>query len=134
MVNTRAVTNSLSRNYLQKAQECFSSAQDAFTKGHWNSCVINAVHCGISAADALTVFHVGQRCIGERHNEVLELIRQIEIFQGRTDFNKKIQQLSSLLGYKNQAEYEEKLMALNEADLALKHAERFLNRVKESTH
>lgn len=133
MVNTRTVTSSLSKNYLQKAQECFSSAQDAFAKNHWNSCIINAVHCGISAADALTVFHLGQRCMGERHNEVLELIRQIAIFQGKTDLNKKIQQLSSLLGFKNQAEYEEKLMTLNDADLALKHAERFLSWVKEST-
>ncbi len=133
MVNTRAVTNSLYKNYLQKAEECLTSAQDAFEKSHWNSSIINAVHCGISAADALTVFHLSQRCMGERHNEVLELIRQIKAFQGRTDINKKIQQLSSLLGFRNQAEYEEKLITLNEADLALKHAERFLNLVKEST-
>ena len=49
------------------------------------------------------------------------------------DLNKKIQQLSSLLGLKNQAEYEEKLITSNEADLALKHAERFLDWAKELT-
>ena len=132
MVNTRAVTPSLHQNYLQKAQECFASAQDAFAKNHWNSCVINAVYSGISAADALTVFHLSQRCIGERHNEVLQLIRQIKVLP-RMDLNKKIQQLSSLLGLKNQAEYEEKLITSNEADLALKHAERFLDWAKELT-
>ena len=120
------------KNFLKLIEQHFDGSINAFAKNHWNSCVINAVYSGISAADALTVFHLSQRCIGERHNEVLQLIRQIKVLPGM-DLNKKIQQLSSLLGLKNQAEYEEKLITSNEADLALKHAERFLDWAKELT-
>lgn len=132
MVNTKPIITPLFKNHLQKAQESLISAQDALARGHWNSCVIAAIHSAISAADALTIYHLGQRCLGERHTEVLSLIKQIKAVQG-TDINKKIQQFSSLIDLKNQAEYEEKLMSPTEAELALKHAERFLDWVKRLT-
>lgn len=132
MVNTRPVTNQLYHNYLQKAEECLDSARDAFNKSNWNSSVISSIHCGISAGDALTVFFLGKRCAGERHTDVLLLIKEIDNLSD-LDLLKKLNQLSSLLNIKNQAEYEEKLMYLPQAESALKYAERFLSWVKNKT-
>lgn len=132
MVSTRPVTPQLFRNYLQKAEEGLASAREALQKFHWNSSVIASVHCGISAADALTVFFLGKRCAGERHTDVLILVREIDNIKSE-DLSKKLNQLSSLLAIKNQAEYEESLMYQAQAESALKFAERFLSWVKEKT-
>lgn len=130
MVNTRDVAKQLYKNYIQKALECLESSRTAFAKSHWNSCVINAVHAGISAADALTVFFLGKRCAGERHAEVIALLKQLDFPQ---ELQKKFQQLSALLDIKDLAEYEEKLVSQQDAEAAVKNAERFLAWVKEKT-
>lgn len=131
MANTRPVRTDLFRNYLQKAEECLTTAQEAFQKSRWNSTVINAVHCGIGAADALTVFFNGERCAGERHAQVLTLLKEIEPLR-TADFSKKMNQLNLLLDHKNRAEYEEYLMSAADAESTLKAAERFLAWVKEA--
>jgi hypothetical protein len=95
----------------------------------WNSTVLNAIHCAISSADALTVFYLGFRHAGERHNDVIQLLQQIEI--DKKELNKKIQQLLALLSIKNQAEYEERLMTENDADKAKKACQRFYHWVKD---
>ncbi len=131
MVSTRPVSSELFRNYIKKAEECLESSRSAFEKSHWNSAVINAIHCGICAADTITVFFKGERCSGERHAEVLTLFKEIDTLRS-ADFSKKTHQLSLLLGYKNQVEYEEYLMSETDAESTLKAAERFLAWVKET--
>ncbi len=97
MVSTRPVTPQLFRNYLKKAEECLENARDAFGKMNWNSSVIASIHCGISAADALTVFFLGKRCAGEMHTDALVLIKDIETLQLSSEITKKLHQLSALL-------------------------------------
>ncbi len=116
------------KNYIKKAEECRRAMHDAYAKGDWNAAVINAIHCAISSTDALTVFFKGVRHAGERHEDAVALLQQIEI----EDLKTKTRQLSRLLSIKNAAEYEDRLMNKKEADSALKDADRFLKWAKET--
>jgi len=127
-VRVRHVDKSVFRSYLKKAEECFSAAQECLDAGHWNAAVINAVHCGISACDALTVFMLGVRHAGDRHEDAISLFQTVAL--PRDILAAKSKQLSRLLGIKNAAEYEERLMNENDAREAVRDAERFFTWVK----
>ena len=126
---TRAVKRELYKNYLKKAEEFYRGMERSFNAKDWNACVVNAVHCAISSADAMTVFYLGLRHAGERHQDVLGLLQEIDF--GPKEIQSKNRQLSSLLLIKNRAEYEERLMRKSDAENALKAAERFHDWVKE---
>lgn len=128
-MRTRHVDKSLFRNYLKKAEESLESAKDSLQKERWNAAVISAVHCGISACDALTVFKIGVRHAGERHEDAITLLESIEL--PKDVLSNKGRQLSRLLGIKNAAEYEERLMDESEAREAVRDAERFFKLVEE---
>lgn len=128
-MKTRPVSQPLFRNYLKKAEEYFQAMQSEFNHQRWNSCVLNAIHCGVSAADALTVFFKGVRHSGERHAEVISLLQTLNI--DKTTLNNKIKQLCALLDVKNMIEYEERITTESGALTAMKSAERFLNWTKE---
>ena len=121
---TKHVDRSLYRNYLTKAEENLETAKDCMKFGRWNATVVNAVHCGINACDALTVFMSGVRHAGERHEDAIGLLQSLSLPKGI--LSNKGRQLSRLLGIKNAAEYEERLMTESEAREAVRDAERFL--------
>lgn len=126
-VKTRKVANAIYTNYLKKAEECFESMKENLEKTRWNAAVIDAVHCGISSADALTVYYKGVRHSGERHEDVVRLLNDLSV----ENIGKKIQQLLNLIRVKSAAEYEEKLMTQANALTAARDAERFYTWVKE---
>ncbi len=128
-MKTRNLNKGLYVNYLKKATEFYESAKDEFEKRRWNSCVLNAIHCAISAADALTVAFNGIRHAGERHEDVVKLLQELDI--DKKMLKDKTRQLLALLDVKNMTEYEEKLTTENGADVALKNAERFYGWVKD---
>ena len=125
--NTVNVALSFYKNFLKKAEECHTGMNSAFANDNWNMAVIAAVHCGISAADALTVKYLGVRNSGSRHEAVIKLLSKLNLM----DIGKKNQQLSNLLRIKSTAEYEERLMSKSDASDALRDAERFYKWVKE---
>lgn len=132
-MKTRPVDGSKSCFYLQKAEECKNSMKRAFESHEWNACVINAIHCAISAADAMCVAKLGLRNAGENHNDALVLLSQVlpKIGLEDKDIKKKIEHLSGLLSIKTDAEYGERLFYERDAEMAVKHAERLLAFVKE---
>jgi len=125
----RHIDKSLFKNYLRKSEECLETASECVKRGRWNAAVINAVHCGISACDALTVFMLGVRHAGERHEDAISLFQTVGL--PKDILTAKSRQLSRLLGIKNTAEYEERLMSENDAREAIRDAERFFGWVKE---
>ncbi len=125
--NTVNVASSFYKNFLKKAEECHAGMNAAFAIDSWNLAVIAAVHCGISAADALTVKFMGVRNSGSRHESVIKLLSKLNL----PEIGKKNQQLSNLLRIKSTAEYEERLMSKSDASEALRDAERFYKWVKE---
>jgi len=128
-VRVRHVDKSVFKNYLRKSEEYFGAAQECLRAGRWNAAVINAVHCGISACDALTVFMLGIRHAGERHEDAISLLQTAGL--PKDVLIAKSRQLSRLLGIKNAAEYEERLMDKKDANEAVRDAERFFSWVKE---
>ena len=52
---------------------------DELQKQHFNSATLCAIHCGISAADAVTVFFKGVRHAGEKHEDVVQLLETLEL-------------------------------------------------------
>jgi HEPN domain-containing protein len=128
-VRTRRVKKDLYENYLKKARENLDTARECLNAERWNAAAINAVHCGISACDALTVFMIGVRHAGERHEDAVTLLQTLNI--PRDVLSGKGRQLSRLLGIKNAAEYEERLITRKEATEAVRDAESFLEWVEE---
>ena len=113
-------------SFLSKADEFFDIMNESFAKRKFNATVLNAIHCAISSADALTVFYKGIRHAGERHEDVIALLNSLEL----PDIQSKNRQLLDLLRIKNSAEYEEKLMTEANALDSIKNTERFFKWVR----
>ena len=126
-MKTRNVDKHKYVNYLKKSDEFFEIMKDSFAKKKFNATVLNAIHCAMSLADALTVFYKGGRHAGERQEDVVSLLNTL----GLPDMQNKNRQLLDLLRIKNSAEYEEKLMTETNASDSIKNAERFFKWVKE---
>ncbi|MEW6070420.1 MAG: HEPN domain-containing protein [Candidatus Thermoplasmatota archaeon] len=127
-LRTRPVERGLYRNYLKKAEEFHETAVENYEKERWNACVVNAIHCAISCCDALTVFYLGFRYAGERHEDAAELLKQTDI--AKNELNDKLKHFYALISIKNRAEYEERLMFKVDAERAKKACERFLSWTK----
>lgn len=126
-MKTRNVEKQKYKNYLKKANEFFQSMNESFAQQHYNAVVLNAIHCAISAADALTVFYKGVRHAGERHEDVISLLNTLGII----DIELKNRQFLRLLQLKNSVEYEETLMSEADALDAMKNTERFFSWISQ---
>ena len=126
VVSTRKLSPDKAGNYLKKAEELYLETLEARRSGRFNSAVISAIHCGISASDAYTVYLEGVRSASKDHGDAVKLLSTMGV-----DAKVLSEHLRSLLEVKNAAEYEDRLFTSKEADLAIKHAERLYKRVKE---
>ncbi len=128
-MKTRQVDRSIAVFYLKKAEECRNSMLRAFESREWNACVINAIHAAISSADAFCVARLGIRNASDRHEDALVLFQSIS--PDDEDIKRNVKHLSGLISIKTDAEYGEKLFYEGDAELAIKHAERLFDFVKE---
>jgi hypothetical protein len=99
------VEKGLYTNYLRKARENLEAAIESLKAQRWNAATMNAVHCGISATDALIVFMIGVRHAGERHEDAVTLLMTLNL--PKNVLTTKGRQLSRLLAIKSNAEYSE---------------------------
>ncbi len=128
-IRTRAVDRHMFKNYLKKADEHYKAMESSYNAGLQTACVVNAIHCAINSTDALTVFYLGFRHAGDRHQDALQLLQKLDI--DKHELRSKSQQLSSLLSIKNMAEYEERLMDDGDMENARKACGRYYSWVKE---
>lgn len=112
-------------NYLKRAEQFMEGAKEAFGKRNFDLCVSNAVHCGISASDAMCVAFQGKRPAGDDHRVASYMFSQID-----NECREKATHLNRLIGLKTASEYGEENMTEKDAEEALKHSERFLSFVK----
>ncbi len=127
-MKTRSVDRFRAKDYLKRSEECKNSADKAFESGEWNACVINAVHCAISSADAFCIFKKGVRNASESHRDSIALFLSIE--SSSEEIKRNANHLSRLLDIKTDAEYGEHLSTKENAELARKHAYRFFEFVR----
>jgi len=123
-MRTRSVWKELHVNYLEKARESLEAAKESLSASRLNAAATNAVHSGVSATDALTVFMIGVRHAGERHQDAITLLQTLSL--PRETLSTRGRQLGRLLSIKNTAEYEERLIREKEATEAVRDAERYL--------
>ena len=124
---TRDVERSAYTNFMQKAEECFNAAKKSLESQEWNAAAINAIHCAISACDAMCVYFLGKRHAGEDHNQAAVLFKKIKSSE---EFNTNANRIVRILRMKNMAEYEERLVYKSEAEKIFKDCERLLEFVK----
>ncbi|MBI3617235.1 MAG: HEPN domain-containing protein [Candidatus Omnitrophica bacterium] len=126
-IKTSHVPKSSYSNYLKKAEEFFSSAQDSLIKEEWNATGLVAIHSGISSADALLVSLHGVRSASPKHDDILKLLSNLVKHKG---LEENIGHLRRLIAMKNIVEYDQRLITHSEALSLSRHAERFLAWVK----
>ena len=116
-------------NYLKKSDECHRAAAESLSGNDWNAAAICAVHSCIAACDAYCIYFLGKRHQGSNHHDAVLLFATIRPADEHLKNNAN--RLRCILGIKNMAEYEERLIRRGEAEKAFKDAERFLAFVRK---
>ena len=121
-IRTRVATTKEGETALKKAHEFLFAAQSELVAERWNSAGLNAIHSGISAADARLIRDAGMRSAAQDHSVVVNLLEQnTRGFKGspRT-------QILGLLKMKNIVAYDQRLITESESRRLVNAAERFL--------
>lgn len=127
-VKFRRVERDKYKLYLKKARDFYETMLSAYKKENWNSVGLEAIHCAISAADALMVYAEEMRCASDDHNEAVEFL---ELYSKNKEIKKHLVQFRAIISKKNLVEYEGRDFSKKEAVEILKRAERFLNWIRE---
>ena len=119
---TRRVERAASASYLKKATEFFESMGQAMHVGRWNAAGLNAVHCAISACDAVLVYYTEQRSASPDHETAAYLLSSLaEVPEAK----QKAETLRRILQEKHIIEYEDRTFTAHEAAELAKLTERF---------
>src|SRR3989344_5187413 len=97
-IKTATVSKSDYSNYLKKSAEFHETMQECLSKGKWNAAGLNAIHAGISAADALLVFYHGMRSTSPKHDDIVKLITSLI---SHKEIKPNASHLRNLIGMKN---------------------------------
>ena len=127
-LKTRTIEKSSYRIYLDKSFEFYEVMQKAKESGLWTAVGLTAVHCAISSADALLVFHFGLRSTGDEHAAVVDLLTRLELDDRRGEINV----FKRIIAKKNVIAYENREFRQNEASEISKLTERFYEWTKKN--
>lgn len=122
-LKTKPVEKGDYRVYLKKAKDFYDTMFEAQKAGKWTAVGLNAVHCAISCCDAMLVFHLGLRSIGEDHMQVADLLTRLP----QKGTNSEITTLKRIIAKKNVIAYENREFRQTEAMDIFKLTERFYN-------
>ena len=120
-LKTRTVEKNDYRIYLKKAKDFYDTMLEARDSGKWTAVGLNAVHCAISCCDALLVFHLGIRSIGEDHMQAADLLTRLP----QEGASGEIVTLKRIIAKKNIIAYESREFRQTEALEILKMTKRF---------
>jgi len=122
-LKTKTVEKSDYKIYLKKAKDFYDTMLEARDAEKWTAVGLNAVHCAISCCDAMLVFHLGIRSIGEDHMQVADLLTRLP----QKEVSSEITTLKRIIAKKNLIAYENREFHQSEAIDILKLTERFYN-------
>jgi len=120
-LRTRAVNQGEYVGYWNKAEEFYEVMEHAYKNRMWTAVGLNAVHCVISACDALLVRSQGIRAAEDDHTRALELLISGPII----DIEKQAAVVRRIIAKKNVIAYESKEFRESDASEIFKQAERF---------
>ena len=122
MSPSRQIVRDDSNTFWEKAKEFRALMEVAQEQNQWNSLGLAAVHCAISANDALLAFFAGRRASGSDHREaILLLIKHVK--SPETKVNSE--HLKRVIVKKNLIAYEAKLISNRDAQELYQHTTRF---------
>ena len=119
---TVKVTEAEVKVFLDKAGQFMESAQDALAKGNWDAAVHNAVHCVISANDALLGARHGLRSSSQNHKDAATLLADKV---GTGEARKNASRFVKIINKKNLVQYEGRSVSAAEARSLMVDATRF---------
>ena len=119
---TVKVTKAEAGVFLQKAEQFMETAQDALAKDNWDAAAHNAVHCAISANDALLGARYGLRSSGQSHKDAATLLVEKE---GTDDARKNAARFLKIITKKNLVQYEGRSISEAEARALMVDSTRF---------
>ena len=122
-LKTKTVEKGDYKIYLKKAKDFYDTMLEARDAEKWTAVGLNAVHCAISCCDAMLVFHLGIRSIGEDHMQVADLLTRLP----QKEVSSEITTLKRIVAKKNLIAYENREFHQSEAIDILKLTERFYN-------
>jgi hypothetical protein len=111
------------KKYMAKAQQYGRVMQHALAEGEWDAAGLNAIHCAVSAGDAVCISRAGTHSASTSHEEAAKLLN--DCIRGSAT-EAAARHLIWLVNKKNLVEYEGRMLTESEAKTAVKHAERFL--------
>ena len=121
-IKTKPIEKTQYRVYFRKTTQFYKAMFQAKEIQNWDAVGLNAVHCAISACDAMLVFYAGIRCTSENHLDVVTLlINSVDLDETNTKSNT----LKKILFKKNIIEYEDRNFTEKEALEILKLTESF---------
>lgn len=91
-----------------------------------NATALAAVHCVISAADAITIQLRGEKSVGRDHRDVIRLLSHTEL----SDLSDLVNQVRQVLDKKHEVEYEGRGVTPSEARSLAIWAQRVLARAR----
>ena len=126
---TRRMERAAAASYLKKAAEFFESMRQAVQAQRWNAAGLNAVHCAISACDAVLVYYTEQRSASPDHDTAVYLLG---LLVKVPDAKQKADTLRRILQEKHVIEYEDRTCTAHEAAELTKLTERFFHWAQEA--
>ncbi len=112
------------RMFLDRAAEFLASAQEGLARGRRQAATSNAVHAGIAAVDAVTVFHLGMRSAPQRHEDAVQVLGRLDL--PRSALETRARQLRRLLALKTKSEHTDELASAREAEESVRAAQRIV--------
>ncbi len=106
--------------YLRRARNFASLLETAYSGRNWDGTGLAAVHCVISACDALVVYRLGLRSRAQDHGGLIPLLIRAQMPES------VVGQVREVLAIKNRVEYEARDFGAGEAAEAAKGAKRVL--------
>lgn len=118
----RNVGRAAAEVYFHKSSEFFKAMHQALQSGLWSAAGLNAVHCAISACDAVLSSRTGQRSASTDHEEAVHYLSSVAELP---EAKQKSDTLRKILQKKHLVEYEERAVSASEAAELAKLTERF---------
>jgi hypothetical protein len=109
-----------------KAEQFCAAMEELLTSRLWDAAGLAAIHCGISAGDAVLAYRGGVRSAAQDHRATVDLLKRT-MGSAADDAAKHLRRL---IDKKNLVEYEQRRLIESEAIALAEHARRFLTWAK----
>lgn len=126
---TKNVPRDAHAGRLQKARGRLESATLIF-EDDVDSALVLVVQAAIAAADALTIYHLGERSSATRHEDALNVLARLS--NQVPELPKASKHLARLLGFKSEAEYGFKTPKTADVRAAIEAARSFIEFVEKN--